>query len=171
MEAGLAGSDPLLLTRLMGQLVSLLQTRSSKRQQLYSEWVPLQAHLALLQAHAQFATAGAAVLDGESIQVVQSAQQPHYRCAPCHVPTMSLCTHVQETVEGSCRFWTTDAPAVLTNMCLVRECKLQFAWLHMLYCSSTAVADCSSFCLSVAIEVMANWPSHGCQSEGKRSMS
>ena len=87
VEAGLAGSDPLLLTRLMGQLVNLLQTRSSKQQQLYSEWVPLQAHLALLQAHAQFATAGAAVLDAESIQVVQSAQQPHYRCAPFHMLT------------------------------------------------------------------------------------
>lgn len=88
MEAGLAGSDPLLLTRLMGQLVGLLQTRSSKQQQLYSEWVPLQAYLALLQAHAQFATAGEAVsLDAESIQVVQAAQQPHYRsAAPCTQP-------------------------------------------------------------------------------------
>ncbi|KAL3149121.1 hypothetical protein ABBQ32_001960 [Trebouxia sp. C0010 RCD-2024] len=78
VEAGLAGSDPLLLTRLMGQLVGLLQTRSSTRQQLYSEWVPLQAYLALLQAHAQFATAGQAVLDAESIQVVRASQQPHY---------------------------------------------------------------------------------------------
>lgn len=81
VQAGLAGSDPLLLTRLMGQLVGLLQARSSKRQQqLYSEWVPLQAYLALLQAHAHFATAGLTVLDADSIQVVQAAQQPHYRC-------------------------------------------------------------------------------------------
>ncbi len=64
----------------MGQLVSLLQAKNSKRQQqLYSEWVPLQAYLALLQAHAQFATAGKSVLDAESIKVVQSAQEPHYR--------------------------------------------------------------------------------------------
>ena len=90
MDAGLAGSDPLLLTRLMGQLVGLLQARSSKRQQLYSEWVPLQAHLALLQAHAQFATAGRAVLDAESIQVVQSAQQPHHR----YPATFSAHTHI-----------------------------------------------------------------------------
>lgn len=64
----------------MGQLVGLLQAMSSKRhQQLYSEWVPLQAHLALLQAHAQFATAGESVLDADSRQVVQAAQEPHYR--------------------------------------------------------------------------------------------
>ena len=100
MEAGLAGSDPLLLTRLMGQLVVLLQTRSSKRQQLYSEWVPLQAYLALLQAHAQFATAGTAVLDVESIQVVQSAQQPHYRCANLYLIAMCMCCniHADDTV-------------------------------------------------------------------------
>ena len=80
VEAGLAGSDPALLTRLMGQLVGLLQAKASKRhQQLYSEWVPLQAYLALLQAHAQFATAGEAVLDADSRQVVQAAQEPHYR--------------------------------------------------------------------------------------------
>lgn len=83
VEAGLAGSDPLLLTRLMGQLVGLLQAKANKRQQqLYSEWVPLQAYLALLQAHAQFANAGESVLDAESIQVVLSVQQPHYRCGP-----------------------------------------------------------------------------------------
>ena len=80
VEAGLAGSDPALLTRLMGQLVGLLETRASKRQHLlYSEWVPLQAHLALLQAHAHFATAGEAELDADSRQVVTAAQEPHYR--------------------------------------------------------------------------------------------
>ena len=80
MQAGLAGSDPLLLTRLMAQLTGLLQAAISKRQQqLYSECVPLQAYLALLQAHAQFATAGEDVLDAESRQVVQTAQAPHYR--------------------------------------------------------------------------------------------
>ena len=80
MQAGPAGSDPLLLTRLMAQLTGLLQAAVSKRQQqLYSEWVPLQAYLALLQAHAQFATAGEDVLDAESRQVVQTAQAPHYR--------------------------------------------------------------------------------------------
>lgn len=93
MEAGLAGSDPLLLTRLMGQLGGLLQTQSSKRQQLYSEWVPLQAYLALLQAHAQFATAGEAVLDAESIQVVQAAQQPRYRCALLWAGPSLVCMH------------------------------------------------------------------------------
>lgn len=79
VQAGLAGDDPLLLTRLMAQLTSLLQAAVSKRQQQYSEWVPLQAYLALLQAHAHFATAGEAVLDEESRQVVQAAQMPHYR--------------------------------------------------------------------------------------------
>ena len=80
VQAGLAGSDPLLLTRLMAQLTALLQAAASKRQQqLYSEWVPLQAYLALLQAHAQYATAGPHVLDEESRQVVQAAQAPHYR--------------------------------------------------------------------------------------------
>ncbi|KAL0055345.1 hypothetical protein WJX82_010851 [Trebouxia sp. C0006] len=80
VEAGLAGSDPALLTRLMAQLIALLKAKASKRQQqLYSEWVPLQAYLALLQAHAQFATAGESVLDADSRQVVQSAQQPHHR--------------------------------------------------------------------------------------------
>lgn len=49
MQAGLAGSDPLLLTRLMTQLTGLLQAASSKQQQqLYSEWVPLQVNLSLL---------------------------------------------------------------------------------------------------------------------------
>ncbi|KAA6419843.1 MAG: hypothetical protein FRX49_10206, partial [Trebouxia sp. A1-2] len=80
VEAGLAGSDPALLTRLMAQLIALLKAKASKRQQLlYSEWVPLQAYLALLQAHAQFATAGESVLDADSRQVVQSAQEPHRR--------------------------------------------------------------------------------------------
>ena len=85
MQAGLAGSDPLLLTRLMAQLTALLQAAASKRQQqLYSEWVPLQAYLALLQAHAQYATAGPHVLDEESRQVVQAAQAPHYRYVKRH---------------------------------------------------------------------------------------
>ena len=85
VEAGLAGSDPALLTRLMAQLIALLKAKASKRQQqLYSVWVPLQAYLALLQAHAQFATAGDSVLDADSRQVVQSAQEPHHRCAFLH---------------------------------------------------------------------------------------
>ena len=94
MQAALAGSDPALLTRLMGQLVGLLEVRASKRQHLlYSEWVPLQAYLALLQAHAHFATAGEAELDAESRQVVISAQEPHYRYSShplviCPKPTM-----------------------------------------------------------------------------------
>ncbi len=82
VEAGLAGSDPALLTRLMAQLIALLKAKASKRQQqLYSEWVPLQAYLALLQAHAQFATAGESVLDADSRHVVQSAQESHHRSA------------------------------------------------------------------------------------------
>lgn len=99
VEAGLAGSDPALLTRLMAQLIALLKAKASKRQQLlYSEWVPLQAYLALLQAHAQFATAGESVLDADSRQVVQSAQEPHRRCAfwlavPAHFPQKDIQQH------------------------------------------------------------------------------
>jgi hypothetical protein len=108
VEAGLAGSDPALLTRLMAQLIALLKAKASKRQQqLYSEWVPLQAYLALLQAHAQFATAGESVLDGDSRQVVQSAQEPHHRSdfllavpADFSLVMIGLCTRHTPMVAG-----------------------------------------------------------------------
>lgn len=142
MEAGLAGSDPLLLTRLMGQLVVLLQTRSSKRQQLYSEWVPLQAYLALLQAHAQFATAGTAVLDAESIQVVQSAQQPHYRCRTLH-----LCVCAVTDIH---RLLTTGVPTVMEIMCSLTHASPSLAGTDVVI---TLLLPALAFALSICINL------------------
>ena len=57
--------------------------------------MPLQAYLALLQAHAHFATAGKAELDAESRQVVVSAQEPHYRYSlPVSINVTPLDEHV-----------------------------------------------------------------------------